>query len=76
MPTASAFFEEVIHFAQDRKCGTLDETDFVNIAAREIEANGNFFIYKILKYLDRASKEGGEVDVDFISEKHFGISYE
>jgi hypothetical protein len=39
IPAASALFEEIIHFAQDKKYGKLKTSDMVEVCAREIEAN-------------------------------------
>jgi len=39
VPSASAFFEEIIHLKQIEKYGSLTESDFVERAAREIAAN-------------------------------------
>ncbi|WP_297428912.1 minor capsid protein [Clostridium sp.] len=45
IPSASAFFEEIIHLTQNRDYGVLEATDFVERDIREIEANR-----KLLKY--------------------------
>lgn len=39
IPSASAFFEEVIHYAQFKKYGAMTETDEIERAAREVAAN-------------------------------------
>ena len=39
IPSASAFFEEIIHFTQIQKYGSVDSYDAVERAAREIAAN-------------------------------------
>lgn len=39
VPSASAFFEEIIHHTQMKKYGVLESTDFVERAAREVAAN-------------------------------------
>lgn len=56
IPSASAFFEETIHFTQIQRFGKLDETDFVERAAREVAAN-----QKMLKH----GKEYGFTQEDF-----------
>lgn len=38
-PSASAFFEEIIHFTQIQRYGAVGESDFVERAAREVAAN-------------------------------------
>jgi hypothetical protein len=39
IPSASAFFEEVIHWAQAKKYGELTSSDPVELCAREVAAN-------------------------------------
>ena len=39
VPSASAFFEEIIHFAQMRKYGEVQSDDLIERAAREVAAN-------------------------------------
>ena len=39
VPSASAFFEEIIHHTQMKKYGVLESTDFIERAAREVAAN-------------------------------------
>lgn len=39
IPSASAFFEEVIHYTQYKKYGAVDGSDFVERSAREVAAN-------------------------------------
>ena len=39
LPSASAFFEETIHYTQIQKYGVLDSTDFIERDAREVAAN-------------------------------------
>ena len=39
IPSASAFFEEIIHFTQMKKYGVIDSDDYIERAAREIAAN-------------------------------------
>ena len=38
-PSASAFFEEIIHHTQFKKYGTIKQDDYIERAAREIAAN-------------------------------------
>ena len=39
IPSASAFFEEIIHFAQMRKYGDMQTDDMIERTAREVAAN-------------------------------------
>lgn len=39
VPSASAFFEEIIHYTQIQKYGSMSSTDFIERDAREIAAN-------------------------------------
>lgn len=39
VPSASAFFEEIIHFSQLKKYGVLSSDDYIERAAREVAAN-------------------------------------
>lgn len=39
VPSASAFFEEIIHYTQIKKYGSMSSTDFIERDAREIAAN-------------------------------------
>ena len=39
VPSASAFFEEIIHFAQIRKYGDVESNDMIERTAREVAAN-------------------------------------
>ena len=56
-PSASAFFEEIIHRTQEKKYGVLDETDFVERDAREIEANRKLLQYGKLYGFDSVDFE-------------------
>jgi hypothetical protein len=56
IPSASAFFEEIIHYTQIKRYGAVGETDFVERAAREVAANR-----KLLKH----GKEYGFTKEDF-----------
>lgn len=47
IPSRGTLMEEIIHMRQSRKYGELDSSDFVELYAREIEANR-----KLLKYKD------------------------
>lgn len=47
VPSASAFFEEIIHIHQNRTLGVVSENDYVERARREIEANR-----QLAKYAD------------------------
>ncbi len=79
IPSASAFFEEIIHMAQEKKYGRLLETDFIERDAREIAANR-----KLLKFY----KEYGFTETDYEDikinlekweesfKKRTGVSYE
>jgi len=39
VPSASSFYEEIIHWTQARKFGELLSNDIIELCAREIEAN-------------------------------------
>ena len=79
IPSASAFFEEVIHLSQIKKYGPMNDTDFVERAAREVAANR-----KLLKN----GKAYGFTEADFQEietnlkywekdfEKRAGVSYD
>lgn len=54
VPSASAFFEEIVHCEQIIKYGTIDKSDWVERSAREVAANR--------KILNNAQKLGFTVE--------------
>ena len=79
IPSASAFFEEIIHYTQVRHYGSIRETDFVERAAREIAANrkllryGNAYGFTDEDFSD-ISRNLKEWEQDF--KERTGISYD
>lgn len=78
-PSASAFFEEVIHLTQMKKYGIPNSTDFVDRTAREVAANR--MLLKNAKAYNFAEEDIAEIksnlkkwEDDFI--RKVGISYE
>ena len=61
IPSASAFFEEIIHITQARIYGILDSTDGYELCVREILANRRLF---------KNSKAYGFTDEDYEDIKH------
>lgn len=60
IPSRGTLFEEIIHLSQARELGELLSTDYVELYAREIEANR-----KLLKYVDEYRLD--ELDVQDIT---------
>lgn len=52
IPSRGTLYEEIIHAAQARKYGELEETNFEELYAREIEANRKLLQYKDVYNLD------------------------
>lgn len=52
IPSRGTLYKEIIHAAQARKYGELDETNFEELYAREIEANRKLLQYKDVYGLD------------------------
>ncbi len=79
VPSASAFFEEIIHYTQIQKYGDVNQADFVERAAREVAANR-----KLLKHAEAYSFTGTDYqdiqrnltmwENDF--EQRAGVSYD
>lgn len=67
VPSASAFFEETIHYAQIQKYGVMDAADFVERDAREIAAN---------RKLLRNGKSYGFTKADFEDVKNNLVHWE
>ena len=79
VPSASAFFEEVIHLAQIKKYGVMESTDFIERTAREVAANRK--LLKNSKAYGFTEEDVKEIQLnlekweeDFI--KKVGVSYE
>lgn len=51
-PSRGTLFEEIIHLAHSREYGELDSTDYVELYAREIEANRKLLKYRKAYKLD------------------------
>ena len=52
IPSRGTLFEEIIHLAQSREYGELDSTDYVELYAREIEANRKLLKHREVYKLD------------------------
>ena len=57
MPSRGTFFEEIIHMHQARQYGELNSSDFIELYAREIEANRKLLKYQDAYKLDRLDIE-------------------
>ena len=79
IPSRGTLFEEIIHMAQSRKYGELDSTDYVELYAREIEANRKLLKYRKaykLDNLDVADIERNLASWEQSFEKETGESYD
>lgn len=78
-PSASAFFEEVIHLAQIQKYGDIPDSDFIERTAREVAANKkllkNAKVYGFTtEDIQDISENLKKWELDF--EKKVGVPYE
>lgn len=79
IPSRGTLYEEIIHMAQSRKYGELDTTDYVELYAREIEANRKLLKYKKeyrLDELDIADVERNLESWEYLFKKRTGVSYD
>jgi SPP1 gp7 family putative phage head morphogenesis protein len=79
VPSASAFFEEVIHLTQMKKYGVPDSADFVERTAREIAANK--MLLKNAKAYGFTAEDVKEIESNLAKwendfERKVGVSYE
>lgn len=79
VPSRGTLFEEIIHMQQARKYGELKNTDFVELYAREIEANRKLLRYQKNYKLDANDIEDIEKNLsgwEYKFRTKVGVSYD
>lgn len=79
IPSRGTLYEEIIHMAQSRKFGELDSSDYVELYAREIEANRKLLrcskAYK-LDDLDVSDIKRNLESWEYLFKKRTGVCYD
>ena len=79
VPSRGTLFEEIIHMAQAHKYGELDSTDYVELYAREIEANRKLLRCSRAYRLDELDVEDIKRNLqswEYAFKKRMGVSYD
>lgn len=79
IPSRGTLYEEIIHMTQARKYGELDSSDYVELYAREIEANRKLLKYSNEYKLDNLDVEDIERNLKIWEEsfkRRTGVSYD